>query len=183
MNILFVTGNKNKLEEVQRIVGNQFNVTSANLDIPEIQSTNVTEVVIDKAKRAFDITREPVMCEDTGVHIKQMNSFPGALIKFYLRDLKNEGIAKLNGGSEAFVETAICYYDGATYNIFKGRIDGHIATTVRGSGFGWDPIFIPQGKDFSFAECPTEIKDELSMRKIALHKMIKHFCGATEALL
>ena len=63
MEILFVTGNSNKLAEVKRILGNEFNVTNINLDIPEIQSTDVTEVVIDKAKRAFDIVQKPVMCE------------------------------------------------------------------------------------------------------------------------
>ena len=62
-----------------------------------------------------------------------------------------------------------------THNIFKGRIDGHIPKTIRGSGFGWDPMFVPEGKDFSFAECSSEVKDELSMRKIALNKMRKHF--------
>lgn len=175
MDILFVTGNKSKLNEVQRILGKQFNVSNRDFDIPEIQSVCVTDVVKDKVKKAYEIAKVPVMCEDTGLYINKMNGFPGALIKFYYASLKNEKISEINGGSLAYAKTSICYYDGTNTYTFEGIVNGRISTEVKGTGFGWDPIFIPEGYDFSFAECPPEMKDKVSMRGIALRKMMEYF--------
>ena len=94
MKLLFLTGNKNKLEEVSQIMGEEFKIDNKKIDLPEIQSTSVEEVIAEKLKAAYKIVKKPVFCEDTGVYIKNMNNFPGALIKFYLDHIGTKGIAK-----------------------------------------------------------------------------------------
>jgi non-canonical purine NTP pyrophosphatase (RdgB/HAM1 family) len=174
MKVIFLTGNKNKLKEIQDIVGESINLTNKKIDLPEIQSTNVEEVIEEKLKAAYKIVKKPVFCEDTGVYIKNMNNFPGALIKFYMEHLGNKGIAKFNGGSKAYAETIIGYHDGKKIHYFKGRINGTIAKKPKGKGFGWDPIFIPNRYKESFAEMSQETKNKISMRAKAVKKFKKH---------
>ena len=92
--VTFLTGNKNKVEEAQKILGNKFKVINKKIDLPEIQSTEVEEVIKEKVQTAYDQLKEPVFAEDTGVYIDNMNGFPGALIKFYFDKLKNIGISE-----------------------------------------------------------------------------------------
>ena len=175
MKLLFLTGNKNKLNEAKDIMGDKFQINNKKVDLPEIQSTNVEEVITEKLKEAYKIVKKPVFCEDTGVYIKNMNNFPGALIKFYLEHLGNKGISKFNGGSKAYAETVIGYHDGKKIYFFKGKIDGKISKKPQGKGFGWDPIFIPKGFNKSFAEISQEEKNKISMRAKAFKKFKKHF--------
>ena len=175
MKLLFLTGNKNKLSEAKDIMGDKFQIENKKVDLPEIQSTSVEEVITEKLKEAYKIVKKPVFCEDTGFHIKNMNNFPGALIKFYSEHLGNKGITKFNGGSKAYAETVIGYHDGKKIHFFKGKIDGTIPKKPKGKGFGWDPIFIPKGYNKSFAEISQEEKNKISMRAKAFKKFKKHF--------
>ena len=171
--IIFLTGNKNKLKEAKEIMGSDFKIVNKKIDLDEIQSTSVDEVILNKIKAAYKILKKPCFCEDTGVYIKNMNNFPGALIKFYLDSLGLNKIAKLNGGSKAYAETVIGYHDGKKVHFFKGRINGTISKKPKGKGFGWDPIFIPNKHKESFAEMSSEEKNKISMRKKAFTKFAK----------
>lgn len=168
MKVTFLTGNQNKLKEAQAILGDSVELTNKSVDLDEIQSTSVEEVIKHKVAEAYKILKKPCIAEDTGVYIKNMNGFPGALIKFYLEKLDNKGIAKFNGGSDAYAETIIGYHDGKKIHIFKGRVDGKIAKSPKGKGFGWDPIFVPKiankRNTKSFAQMTQNDKNRISMR-------------------
>ena len=177
-NVTFLTGNVKKLQEAQKILGNKFIVENVKLDLPEIQSTNVEDVIKEKVKAAYKKLKKPCFAEDTGVYIDNMNGFPGALIKFYFESVGNKGISKFNGGSNAYAETIIGYHDGNDVHFFKGRVNGRIAEMPQGEGFGWDPIFIPlinPRNDKSFAEMSINEKNKVSMRGKAFRNFKKFY--------
>lgn len=171
--ILFITGNSKKAEEVRAITG--LNVLTKNLDIPEIQALDVEEVAKAKATAAFHLTGQPVIVDDTGMNIEALNGLPGALVVWFLDILKPEGILKMLSGEKnrkASVSTCIAYANQDGVFAFKGTIQGKIADSIRGEiGFGFDPIFIPDGYNKTYAEMTAEEKNKISMRKIALLKL------------
>ena len=207
--IVFITGNENKCKEVNAILGiNLFSVINIKLDLPEIQSMNVVDVVNEKIKitlqlainnfneiiEKFKLRGEIVssindviiLCEDTGLTIKNMNNFPGALIKFYYESIGNKGISERDGGS---LSIAICVIGiilyGKIHHPIIGTQTGSIAYKPTGdNGFGWDQIFIPDlslkeyneytylnGK--TYAELDKNIKDNISHRSIAFNMLKK----------
>jgi XTP/dITP diphosphohydrolase len=170
--ITFITGNKNKVREFEQILGVKLENNSMKLD--EIQSTDVSEVTLHKVRQAYKILKKPLIIEDTGLYIDDINGFPGALINFYMRDIGCAGIAAYHKLSPAKAETVIGYHNGKEIQLFKGVIKGKIAIEPRGSnGFGWDTIFIPEGKygGRTFAEMADYEKNSVSMHKIALNKL------------
>ena len=179
-NLIFLTGNKNKLSEAQAILGGKYILKNHKLDIREIQSTDVAEVVTQKIKDAFEILQKPVFVEDTGLYISNLNNFPGALIKSYYDHLGNTGICRFSGGSTAYAKTVIGFHDGKEIHIFEGIADGKISEKPRGEGFGWDSVFIPK-KDgeykyyiFTFAEMEVADKNKISQRAKAFIKFKKY---------
>lgn len=190
--ILFVTGNKNKLAEAKSILGDEFEVDNIDIDLPEIQTTSVKEVMEYKIKFAYQEASKihgkniNIICEDTGLSFANMNNFPGALIKFYFKALGNEGIVKHNRGSECTANTVIGLHNREGTFFFEGITHGTVPNRVPNvESFGWDPIFIPkldgrsrntnhyQGK--TYAEIPIEIKNKISQRSKAFEKLKKHF--------
>ncbi len=168
----FITGNKGKIEEVQAITG--LNLIAKNLDIPEIQSLDVEKVARAKAMEAFKLVGRPIIVDDTGMSIEALNGLPGALVVWFLDKLKPEGIVNLlsqEKNRKASVSTCIAYADKTGVYTFVGIVRGEIALAPRGErGFGYDPIFIPEGQEKTYAEMSSEKKNEISMRKIALLK-------------
>ncbi len=170
-NITFVTGNKNKLKEVEEILG--IKLKHQDIDLHEIQEVSVECVVEHKAKKAYELINKPVVVEDTGLCFDAFNGFPGALIKWMLKYAGKENICKiLNGFSRnAKAVCAVGYYDGKNFQVFNGEIDGKIIDFPRGeSSFGWDFIFIPKGQDKTFAEMSLEEKNKISHRSKAWKK-------------
>lgn len=170
--ILFITGNNKKAEEVRAITG--LNVVAKNLDISEIQSLSVEDVAKAKALSAFQITSCPIIVDDTGMNIDALNGLPGALVVWFLDILKPEGILKLLANErnrKASVSTCIAYADKTGVLAFTGTIYGEITSSLKGeNGFGYDPIFIPNGYGKTYAEMTSDEKNQISMRKIALLK-------------
>ncbi len=170
--ILFITGNNKKVEEVRAITG--LNVTAKNLDILEIQSLDVEEVAKAKARVAFELVGQPVIVDDTGMSIEALGGLPGALIVWFLDSLGPEGILRLMASEKnrkASVSTCIAYADETGVFAFTGKVLGTVSDSLRGeTGFGYDPIFIPDGHDRTYAEMTADEKNEISMRKIALLK-------------
>jgi len=170
--IYFVTGNENKLREVEEILG--VKLQRLDIDIDEIQEIELDRIIRHKARAAYEKVKQPVLVEDTGIFIEALNGFPGALIKWILKAVGNEGICRLlkdekNRGVTA--RTYFCLYNGKTYRIFTGQIKGKLAYKPQGkTGFGWDPIFIPEGYKKTFAQLGNK-KNKISMRKIALDKL------------
>ncbi len=171
----FATENKNKLREVNEILGIELKQISISLD--EIQVLKVEEVVRQKAEDAFRKTGKAVLVEDTGLEIVSWNGLPGAFIKWFLMTVGNEGILKMLLGEKnrcAIAKTAVGFFDGEKTRIFTGEVSGAIAKKIQGkSGFGWDPIFIPDGYQKSFAQMSSQEKNAISMRQLAIKKMKK----------
>jgi non-canonical purine NTP pyrophosphatase (RdgB/HAM1 family) len=169
--MIFATGNHQKLKEFESILGIKLN--HFDLDLDEIQSVDVEEVARHKVKQAYDILKEPVIVEDTGLYFEELNGLPGALVKFFVKRLTLEQMCSLIGENRrATAITCIAFFDGKELKTFKGETKGEIAKEPRGTnGFGWDPIFIPEGYSQTFAEISSEEKEYKFMRKEAIKRL------------
>jgi non-canonical purine NTP pyrophosphatase (RdgB/HAM1 family) len=173
MKFYFVTSNKNKLREAQRILGRS--LEAVELDIPEVQAVNSTDIVHDKARKAYSKVRKPVLVEDSGLYVNAWNGFPGALIKWFLLHVGTDELCRMlkdKADRSAYAQTVICFYDGKSYRNFVGRSEGTIAPKPRGkNNFGWDSTFIPKGHKKTFAEMSGTEKDAISHRGHAFRKL------------
>lgn len=188
----FVTSNKNKLREFEAILG--IKLEQIEIDLEEIQEIEVEKVVEHKALEAYEQIRKSfdplrrieaskaqdkrVIVEDTGLYIEAWKGFPGALAKWVEKTIGFGNIAKiLEGNRSAYAKTIVGYYDGNKLELFEGTIRGRISEKAKGeNGFGWDPIFIPEGHEKTFAEMTGGEKNAVSMRRLALQGL-KTFLG------
>jgi inosine triphosphate pyrophosphatase len=172
-NLTFITGNAAKAKYLSDYF--HMPVEHVKLDLKEIQSLDLSEVVKDKVLRAYEIVKKPVLVEDVSLSFNAMKSLPGPLIKWFYETLGNEGLCRLLDGFDdrtalAKVQFAIC--DENETHTFEGSIQGSIAHTPKGDvGFGWDPVFIPDGYTKTWAEMNESEREQTSMRKIALTKL------------
>lgn len=171
--ITFITGNAAKAEQLGRHL--DFPVLHQKLDLAEIQSLELAEIVEHKAKEAYRLIESPVLIEDTSLVFNALGKLPGPLIKWFLAELDNDGLCKILNGYQdrtAIAEVLFGYYDGEILLTFYGKANGSIANTPKGeSGFGWDPIFIPEGYEKTWGEMTPEEQKDTSMRRIALKKL------------
>ena len=163
---ILVTGNPNKLEEAARILG--YEPRSRDVDLPEIQSLDLLEVLTAKSEEAWRRLDEPVVVEETGLSLAALNGFPGPLVKWMLKAIGPLGIARIassSGDLRAEARCALQYRDGAQVVSAEGSTHGRLLTEPRGSGgFGWDPVFVPAGHELSYAELAAAVKDEIGHR-------------------
>src|SRR3989344_4436565 len=173
MTITFITSNPSKAEQLGRHL--EFPVEHKKLDLAEIQSLDLREIIVHKAKEAYKQVRTPLLVEDTSLIFHALGKLPGPLIKWFLTELDNEGLCKiLNGYKDrsALAECIFGLYDGETLQMFEGSAPGSIALSPRGErDFGWDPVFIPDGNGKTWGEMDSEEQKETSMRRIALKKL------------
>ena len=172
--LTFITGNLNKLKWTQRYI--HLPLEHKKLDLVEIQSLDSKTVVEHKAKEAFAIVKKPVLVEDTSLIFNAWGNLPGTFVKYFIEELGNVGLCKLLTDSDrsAIAKATYGVFDGNKLFIFEGAIQGSIATMPIGNeGFGWNPIFIPNGCEKTYAEMTDEETDQVSIRKIALEKMRK----------
>ena len=171
--LIFITGNSTKAEQLGRHL--DFPVTHQKIDLTEIQSLELIEIVEHKAKEAYKHTGSPVLIEDTSLTFTALGRLPGPLIKWFLTELDNDGLCKVLNGYEdrsAVAEVLFGLYDGHQLQTFYGSAKGSIAEGPRGDkGFGWDPIFIPEGHDKTWGQMTIEEQQQTSMRRIALKKL------------
>lgn len=171
--ITFITGNSGKRDQVKRYLNFQFE--TLDLDLPEIQSLDLHEIVENKARAAYKMVQKAVLVEDTSLVFDSMGALPGPLIKWFLKEIGNDGLIKLsslNKSKKATAHIAFGLFDGVELHFFDGKLKGSISKTARGkNSFGWDPIFIPDGYKKTLAEMTKEELDEVSPRKKALKKM------------
>lgn len=175
MAIYFVTSNKNKFNEVERILGIRLRRYDAGMK--ELQSMDVEEVAIDKARKAYAKIRKPLIVEDTGLCIAALNGFPGALSSWVETSIGNEGICSMvrGKGRKAYAETCAVFFDGKSIKAFMGRTYGTIIDHPKGkNGFGWDYIFRPNGSRKVYAEMTIDEKNKVSHRGKAFLKMKRH---------
>lgn len=173
MELFFVTSNINKVAQVQSVLG--MPVQQVDLDLPEVQAVQVQEVIEQKVREAYRQVGKPVLVEDTGLFFEAWNGLPGALVKWFLKTVGNEGMCAMLDPFQhrrATAETCLGFYDGTDFLAFSGYAPGVITHTPRGTfGFGWDAIFQPDGSDKTFAElAPTEVRT-VDMRRDAALQM------------
>lgn len=181
--LTLITGNAGKVAELSRLLGME--IHSQKVPLPELQSTDVREVARAKAEAAYAQLKRPVLVDDTGLYINVWNQLPGALVAWFLDNVGCEGVVKMLEGWDdrsARVVTALGYCDERGVQVFDGELAGAIAPGVRGEhGFGYDPIFIPEGMDQAFAELTSEQKDAISMRALAAAKLRDFMAHSTRA--
>lgn len=175
--ITFVTGNPAKVEKLARLLAVALDHQA--LDLPELQSLDLEFIVQAKAKEAYRQLGRPVLVEDVSLTFHALKQLPGPFIKWFLKSMSLPDICKLLEGQDDRSATArVCYalYDGKEMHLFDGQISGTIPAEPRGdNGFGWDPIFIPDGLDKTLGELTPEEHDQVSMRHIAIEKLEKYF--------
>lgn len=183
--IIFATNNQNKVNEVRAVLGDIFNIITLkeagiDIDIPEPHDTleaNATE----KSKTIFNLTNKNCFSEDTGLEVYALNGEPGVKSARYAGESRSfdDNIDKLLhnlksvANKTAMFRTVISLIlDGREY-FFEGVCPGKIIAERRGdNGFGYDPVFVPDGSDKTFAEMDMEGKNKFSHRKKAMEKLI-----------
>ncbi len=146
MNLLYVTGNKNKAKFIRQNFDFDFEVYDLSLD--EIQSLNPDDIIKHKVIQAYKHIKQPVFVEDTCLFINELGNLPGPFIKFFINELGlNKICDMINNDRSAKAVSTIGYYDGKNLHIFQRELAGQISLSPKGqNGFGWDKIFIINGQ-------------------------------------
>ena len=153
MKIVFATNNQHKLDEIREILGNQYEVVSLHdigctEDIPETGDT-LEKNAWQKARYIFEKYHLSCFADDTGLEVEALNGAPGVHSARYAEGTDHDSEEQ-----------------------FEGIVNGHIAYEKSGTkGFGYDPIFVPDGYELSFAELGMEIKNHISHRARAVQKL------------
>jgi len=170
--IYFITSNRHKYEEIKKIVG--YEIEMKNIPYPEIQASILEEVAKYGIEYLKDKIHDYFFIEDSGLFIKALKGFPGVFSSYVFKTIGNKGIIKLMENvqdRQAEFVSVIAFYDGELH-IFKGICKGKIAKEIKGSkGFGYDPIFIPNGCEKTFGEMSREEKNKYSHRGMAARKL------------
>ena len=180
MRITFVTGNKGKLHEAQvALAPLGHDVASADLHPVEIQGETLEEISRAKCEVLIGKLPVPFFVDDGGLFVDALQGFPGVFSAHALKKIGVPGVLKLMDGvadRRAHFACVVTYHDGTTTRSFSGRCDGKLATAPRsdGHGFGFDPIFVPDGYDQTFGELSAEIKNRISHRGKALAQLVAH---------
>lgn len=179
---VLVTGNPDKIVEARRLCGTE--LRALDLDLPEIQSLDLVEVLRHKAASADRRVNGPLVVEETGLELDALNGFPGPLVKWMLTAIGAENLARLAnrlGDDRATARCCLLYRDAATTIIGEGSTSGRLVSPPRGNhGFGWDPVFVPDGESRTYAELEPTQKDRLSHRGGAWRDLLRKL-AATEA--
>lgn len=185
MNIIFATHNQHKTEEVRLIAGNKFTILNLHdigceEDIPETADT-LQGNALQKAHYVSEKYGFDCFADDTGLEIEALGGKPGVYSARYAgpgcsyQDNMEKVLREMQGmeNRKACFKTVIALILNGKQYFFEGRIDGIITTNASGShGFGYDPVFQPNGYDKTFAEMTDEEKNKISHRGIATQKLM-----------
>ncbi|EAS02328.1 non-canonical purine NTP pyrophosphatase, RdgB/HAM1 family protein (macronuclear) [Tetrahymena thermophila SB210] len=187
--ILLITGNKDKLSEFQSILSNSsLSLTSINIDLPEYQGSPL-DIAKMKAKFAFNIVKKPLIVEDASLCFNALNGLPGPYIKWFLKELKPAGVVKMLAGYEdksAYAQCIIAYMSEELEDplCFIGQTPGLItlpSSPIQGWNQNSSWPFQPEGYSQTYQELPADVKNKISHRSRAIHKMIEYFENLQQA--
>lgn len=184
MKIIFATNNHNKTREICHLLGSHFELMTLSEagiydDIPEDEPT-LSGNAMHKARYVFERTRSAVFADDTGLEVDSLGGLPGVKSARFAGDAKNSdaNIEKLLGmldgkqNRKARFRTVIALIIDGKEHSFEGTVEGEIIKEKRGSeGFGYDPVFVPEGGSQTFAEMTLDEKSRLSHRARAFAKL------------
>jgi XTP/dITP diphosphohydrolase len=186
MKLVFATNNKHKIREISDLLDDRFEVTGlADMgiteDIPE-DADNLADNALFKARYVHERTGLNVFADDTGLEVDALGGAPGVYSARYAGTSKDpsDNIIKLLKELEGvedrkarFRTVIALIYDNSEY-LFEGKVEGAIIKMRRGTGgFGYDPVFIAEGYDLTFAEMPLSEKNKISHRAMAMRKLIE----------
>ncbi|XBW35793.1 hypothetical protein QEN19_001366 [Hanseniaspora menglaensis] len=175
--IVFVTGNANKLKEIQKILApvTNYKLINSALDLEEIQESSLEQIATKKVKEAVSLlpSGTPVFVEDTALGFDALNGLPGAYIKWFLKKMSLDELIKILDGFESKTgkaTTTIAYSDAnGKIHIFQGITHGNIVSKRGSEEFGWDAIFEPLVSEGNlgietYSEMSKDLKNEISHR-------------------
>ena len=188
--LVVATNNAHKLEEISAILGTEMELLSlkdiqCEADIPETADT-LEGNARQKARYIYDNYQMDCFADDTGLEVESLNGAPGVFSARYageghdseanMQKLLHELEGKEN--RKAQFRTAICLIMEGKEYLFEGIMKGEIIEEKRGgAGFGYDPIFVPEGFDKTFAELGNDIKNTISHRALAVEKLCRFLKG------
>ena len=185
--IVFATNNRHKLDEVEAILGHKFELISlkevgCQEDIPETGET-LEENALQKARYVYSHFHTDCFADDTGLEVEALNGAPGVYSARYAGGNGHDSEAnmrkllqELEGveNRKARFRTVFALIVNGKEHLFEGIVNGTIIKVRRGtSGFGYDPVFVPNGYDKTFAELGDDIKNRISHRAVASDKLCK----------
>ena len=192
MKIVFATNNKHKLEEIKDILGKDFEIVSlaeigCHEDIPETGAT-LEENARQKSTYIVEHYNHDCFADDTGLEVDALNGEPGVHSARYAEGTDHDSeanmrklLSKMSNVKDrtARFRTVISLIINGVEHQFEGCVEGRIATEKHGKeGFGYDPIFIPEGYDKSFAELGEEVKNQISHRARAVKKLAEYLSSS-----
>lgn len=186
MELLFATNNKHKIREISDLLDGRFKIiglsdVNINEDIPEDAET-LAENALFKAKFVHDRTGMNVFADDTGLEVDALGGAPGVYSARYAGEGKSfddnisKLLAEMHGAEDrhARFRTVIALILDGTEYFFEGTVEGEILTERRGKGgFGYDPVFLAEGYNQTFAEIPLSEKNKISHRARAMRKLLE----------
>ncbi len=184
MSLVFATHNKSKALEVERLIGNKLDILTLDdlkisVEVPETSAT-IEGNALQKARFIYEKYGYNCFADDTGLEVEALNGAPGVYSARYAGEHKNDNdnMAKLlealkhESNRKARFKTIIALIINWKEYLFEGIINGEIIYEKRGiRGFGYDPVFIPEGQQLTFAEMNVEEKNKISHRGIAVAKL------------
>ena len=183
---VFATNNAHKLEEVKAIVGTKIEILSlkdigCQADIPETADTLEGNALL-KARFIYETYHLDCFADDTGLEVEALNGAPGVYSARYAGDAHNSEanmrklLQELEGveNRRARFRTAFALILNGKEHLFEGIVNGHITPVRHGtSGFGYDPVFVPDGYTQTFAEMGDALKNKISHRAIGAQKLCR----------
>ena len=185
MKIIFATNNQNKVNEIRSALPPSMQIISLreagiDIDIPEPHNT-LHENAAEKARVIYQLTGDSCFSEDTGLEVPAINNEPGVHSARYAGDEKSfqknidKLLSRLGGIKDraARFRTVFCLVLDGKEHYFEATCEGRIIDTQKGrQGFGYDPVFVPEGSDLSFAEMDMQTKNRFSHRRKAADLLV-----------
>jgi len=178
--IIFASTNENKFKEILLHLRNfDLEIEFLRFKTNEIQSEILEDIALEKSKVAFEIIGQPLIVEDTGLFIDSLNGFPGPYSSYVLQTIGNNGILELLSNKSnrlAYFRSVIAYNDGKYNLTFSGEARGNISDHISEVGWGYDPIFIPEGSSITYGQHGIKNKISKSHRTHALNHFAEWYC-------
>ena len=193
--LVFATNNPHKLEEIRAILGSKLEILSladigCDADIPETAETLEGNALI-KAHYVYDNYKLDCFADDTGLEVDALHGLPGVHTARYAYPDRHDPEANMvkllealreNNDRNARFRTVIALIEKCKEHLFEGVVEGVIAREKSGTqGFGYDPVFIPEGNSKTFAELGEDIKNTISHRARAVQKLAEYLASRHES--
>lgn len=178
--IIFASTNESKFKEILSLLRKfDIEIEFVRFKSTEIQSENLEDVALEKSKVAYEKICQPLIVEDTGLFINSLNGFPGPYSSYVFQTIGNIGILDLLSNKTdrfALFRTVIAYNDGNTKMTFTGETKGAISEHITEGGWGYDPIFTPEGSSYTYGQQGITNKITISHRTHALNNFAEWYC-------